>query len=218
MKETTRTSRTAGYLEKIFRGLNAHFFAGEEIAEPIITIQNTPNAYGHVTVAKTWQAKGEDRHELNIGAGTLDRPIENICATMLHEMVHLYNLEHGVKDCSRGGTYHNKKFKEEAERRGLIIEHDSRIGWSITTPGDRLLDFIIDRGWTEIDMNRGMSWISIGKITGTGGRSTAGGDEPTAKKKSSTRKYQCPKCGNSCRATKELNLICGDCMEKMVEA
>ena len=31
-------------------------------------------------------------------------------------------------------------------------------------------------------------------------------------------KYICPKCGNSCRATKVINLICGDCMEKMVVA
>ena len=27
-----------------------------------------------------------------------------------------------------------------------------------------------------------------------------------------------PKGGNSCRATKTINLICGDCMEKMVVA
>lgn len=217
MKETTRTSRTAGYLEKIFRALNRDFFAGEEIEEPIITIQNTPNAYGHVTVGKTWQRKGEERHELNIGAGTLDRPIENVCATMLHEMVHLYNMEHDVKDTSRGGSYHNKNFKAEAERRGLVIDHDTRIGWSVTSPGDRLLDYIIEQGWTEIDMNRGQSCIGIGKITGTGGRQPTEGPEPTPKKKSSTRKYQCPKCGNSCRATKVLNLICGDCMETMIE-
>lgn len=217
MKETTRTSRTAGYLEKIFRALNRDFFTGEEIQEPIITIQNTPNAYGHVTVRKVWISKGVERYELNIGAGTLNRPIENTCATMLHEMVHLYNLEHKVKDTSRGGTYHNKNFKSEAERRGLVIEHNTRIGWSVTSPGDKLIDYILDQGWTEIDMNRGETWAGIGKITGTGGREPGEGPEPTPKKKSSTRKYQCPKCGNSCRATKVLNLICGDCMETMVE-
>lgn len=51
MKETVKTSRTAGYLEKIFRALNAKYFNGE-LEEPIITIQSTPRAYGHVTVAK----------------------------------------------------------------------------------------------------------------------------------------------------------------------
>lgn len=56
MKETIKTSRTAGYLEKIFRALNAKYFNGE-LEEPIITIQSTPRAYGHVTVAKAWSAR-----------------------------------------------------------------------------------------------------------------------------------------------------------------
>lgn len=87
MKETVKTSRTAGYLEKIFRALNVKYFNGE-LEEPIITIQSTPRAYGHVTVAKAWQRGDTTRHELNIGAGTLARPIENVVATTLHECVH----------------------------------------------------------------------------------------------------------------------------------
>lgn len=217
MKETVKTSRTAGYLEKMFRALNQDFFDGE-LEEPIITIQSTPRAYGHVTVAKAWKRKDDWRHELNIGAETLDRPIENVTATMLHEMVHLYNLAHGVQDCSRGGTYHNKRFKEEAERRGLHIEHHDRYGWTITTPSDQLLEYIIEQGWTEIRINRGSSWNpppSTGGKAGNGGTGTATG---TAPKKSSTRKYVCPCCKQSIRATKTVNIICGDCMEKMQEA
>ena len=79
MKETVKTSRTAGYLEKIFRTLNRDWFGGE-LEEPIITIQSTPSAYGHVTVAKTWKRKNDWRHELNMGAETLDRPIEDVVA------------------------------------------------------------------------------------------------------------------------------------------
>lgn len=60
MKETIKTSRTAGYLEKIFRALNSDWFGGE-LEEPIITIQSTPRAYGHVTVSKIWKSKGDDR-------------------------------------------------------------------------------------------------------------------------------------------------------------
>ena len=89
MKETVKTSRTAGYLEKVCRALNRDFFGGE-LEEPIITIQSTPMAYGHVTVAKIWKRKEDWRHELNLGAETLNRPIEEVVATMLHEMVHLY--------------------------------------------------------------------------------------------------------------------------------
>lgn len=131
MKETTRTSRTAGYLEKIFRALNNDSFGGE-LEEPIITIQSTPTAYGHITVAKTWKRKDDWRHELNISADWLERPIENVVATMIHEMTHLYNIQHNVQDCSRGGTYHNKKFKEEAEKHMIHIEKDEKYGWTRT--------------------------------------------------------------------------------------
>lgn len=139
MKDTIKTSRTAGYLEKIFRAVNADWFGGE-LEEPIITIQSTPRAYGHVTVSKVWKRKGEQRHELNIGAETLQRPIEEVVATIVHEAVHLYNLAHGVQDCSRGNTYHNKRFKEEAERRGLVISHHPTYGWTITEPSEALID------------------------------------------------------------------------------
>jgi len=215
MKETVKTSRTAGYLEKIFRALNQDFFGGE-LEEPIITIQSTPRAYGHVTVAKTWKRKDDWRHELNLGAETLDRPIEHVVATMLHEMVHLYNIAHNVQDCSRGGAYHNKKFKEEAERRGLVIEHHPTYGWTITEPSETLIDYIISQGWTEVHMNRGGgNWTppkSGGSKAGEGGAGSKG------KRPSSTRKLVCPKCGQSVRATKAVHILCGDCMERMVEA
>ena len=217
MKQTVKTSRTAGYLEKMFRALNRDFFEGK-LEEPIITIQSTPRAYGHVTVAKIWQRKGENRHELNMGAETLNRPIEEVVATMVHEMVHLWNLAEGVQDCSRGGTYHNKRFKEEAERRGLSIEHHPTYGWTITSPTDELLEYILEQGWTELDMNRGGgSWSPP---PSRGGKDRSGGEGPgTAEppKKSSTRKLQCPCCKNSVRATKAVRIMCMDCMEQMTE-
>ena len=213
MKETVKTSRTAGYLEKIFRSLNADWFSGE-LEEPIITIQSTPRAYGHVTVAKTWKRKDEDRHELNLGAETLSRPIENVVATIMHEMVHLYNIANGVQDCSRGGTYHNKRFRDEAEQRGLKISHHPTYGWTITEPADELMEYILEQGWSEINMNRGHGWTpppSGGAKNGNGGSGTV---EP---KKSSTRKLQCPCCGNSVRATKAVRIMCMDCMQQMLE-
>lgn len=216
MKETTKTSRTAGYLEKMFRALNTDFFQGE-LDEPIITIQSTPRAHGHVTVGRTWKSKDIWRHELNMGAEKLERPIEAVVATMVHEMVHLWNIAHEVQDCSRGGVYHNKKFKNEAERRGLRIECHEKYGWTITEPGEALIDYIITQGWTEIDMNRGRGWTpppSAGGKTGADGGQEGTEEKP---KKSSTRKYACPTCGQSVRATKAVNIICEECMEKMQE-
>ena len=216
MKQTIKNSRISGYLEKIYRELNNDFFGGE-LEEVFITIQSTPKAYGHVTCGKIWNSKtGLERYELNIGAGTIARPIEEVVATMLHEMVHVYHLMHGVKDTSRGNAYHNKTFKAKAESVGLVIEYDKRIGWSVTTPSDDLVLYVADKGWSDVCMYRFEGFAFTG---GSGGKTPVGddGSDPTpTKKPSSTRKYQCPCCKNSVRATKEIFVICGDCTEKMI--
>ena len=212
MKETTKTSRVAGYLEKMFRAINADSFAGK-LEEPIITIMSTPGAYGHVTVSKVWRAKGSERYELNMAADWLERPIENVVSTLIHEMTHLYNMQMGIQDCSRGGTYHNKKFKEEAEKHMISIEKHEKYGWTLTSPTDELLEYIMEQGWGDIDMGRGCLFGLLGgKDTGKPGKgaqgSAGGEDEP---KKGSSRRYQCPSCKAIVRATKDLKIICGSC-------
>ncbi len=213
MKELTSYNRVAGYLNKIFDLLNVTFFENA-LSRPTITIQSTPRAYGHFSLREdTWVSKIGGTHEINIGAGTLARPIEDVVATLLHEMVHYYNYVCGVQDCSRGNTYHNRKFKEEAEARGLVVERSERYGWSHTSPSEALIDFVLDNGLTDILLNRNEE--SGFQITGTG---THSGSSFTTTKKSSTRKYICPCCGMSIRATREVNIACLDCDEQMVIA
>ena len=211
MKELVKISRVSGMLEKMYRQLNQDKFNGE-LEDPIITIQSTPRAYGHVTCGKVWKSKDVARYELNIGAGTLDRPIENVVSTLLHEMVHIFHLQNGIQDCSRGGTYHNKKFKEKAESIGLIIDYDKKIGWSITSPSEELIEYIISKDWQDIRINRNEygRLPASGKGTSTGSPSTDGTD---GKKPSSTRKYICPCCGASVRATRTISLVCGECAD-----
>lgn len=213
MKELVKSSRVTGYLEKMYRQLNIDKFAGQ-LDEPIITIMSTPRAYGHVTCGKVWKSKDTHRYELNIGAGTLDRPIENVVSTLLHEMVHIYHLQNDIQDTSRGNTYHNKKFKTKAEEVGLVIDHDPRIGFSITSPSDELILYIAEQGWEDILINREER---VRVNVGTGAANPASPDDmPKVKKPSSTRKYQCPSCNQSVRATKIVNIICGNCTEQML--
>lgn len=126
MKQTVKTSRAAGQLEKMFRVLNQHYFEGK-LPEPIISLKKTPSAYGHITCAKVWQAGEESKYEINISSATLNRPIEDTTATLLHEMVHEHCLESGIKDTSNNGVYHNRRFKEQAEAHGLIVEHHEKV-------------------------------------------------------------------------------------------
>ena len=215
MKETVKTSRAAGQLEKMFRALNRDSFGGE-LEEPIITIQSTPGAYGHVTVHKTWKRKDDWRHELNIAADWLERPIEELTATMIHEMVHLYNIKHNIQDCSRGGSYHNRKFKEEAEKHMISIEKHEKYGWTITKPTEALVEYIISQGWEEIQISR----FPLAGLRGPAGDKTKGGEtqdtEGEEKPKKTSWKHVCPKCKAIARTTKEFPLICGICKEEMV--
>ena len=215
MKELTSYNRAAGYLNKIFDLLNKRFFEGA-LSRPTITIQSTPRAFGHFSLREdTWISKLGGTHEINIGAGTLARPIEDITATLLHEMVHYYNYTKGIKDCSRSNTYHNKRFKEAAEAHGLSVKHSERYGWTETEPTEELIDFVIENGLTDILLNRNEqpSFHIIGTGTHSGTMTgTAGG------RKSSTRKYVCPCCGMSVRATKAVNIACLDCNETLVLA
>ena len=215
MKELTSYNRVAGYLNKIFDLLNQEFFEST-LSRPTITIQSTPKAYGHFSLNKdTWISKLGGTHEINIGAGTLARPIENVVATLLHEMVHYFNHINGVQDCSRGNTYHNRRFKEAAEARGLIISHSDKYGWSHTEPSDELLEFVLKYGLTEILINRNEA--TCFRVGGGSGAHNGGASGALPPRTSSTRKYVCPCCGMSVRATRTVRIACIDCDEQMIE-
>ena len=108
----------------------------------------------------------------------------------------------------RQGIYHNKRFKALAEERGLQISRHETYGWTITEPTERTLDFCIINQLEDIQIVRQTAY-SIGISGGKAGSGSAPIARP--KKPSSTRKYICPCCGNSFRATKTLRVLCMDC-------
>lgn len=214
MKQTTKMSRAVSQLEHIYNSLNSDFF-DEELPTPIITVQSKPGTYGHCSVAKVWQRKNDKTYEMNISAETLNYPIEEVIDTLLHEMCHLYCRENNIKEVSRGGKYHNKRFKEVAETHGLTCVPCGQYGWN-TTPGDNLVEYALTKGWNEILLGR--NTLLPAMRTGATGTAHPGAATPGGKRPSSTRKVVCPVCGQSVRATKKVNIICGVCMVPMIEA
>lgn len=213
MKELTKYSRLAQYLEKLFNMLNEDFFDGV-LERPVISIQSTPRAYGHYVLADIWNVNGEGCREINIGAGTLDRPIEETVATLLHEMCHMMadTILH-MQDCSRGGTYHNRTFKRVAEEHGLCVERSEKYGWAHTSPSDELIEWILNNNIQEIKLNRCELYGNL-----EGGSRTGTATPPTYRPpKNNSRRYMCPCCHSTVRATRSVHLICGDCLEIMLE-
>jgi hypothetical protein len=88
--------------------------------------------FGHFAAAR-WQRGDEALAELFVGGEGLKRCAGPVLATLIHEAAHGVAFARGVKDTSRGGKYHNKKFKDIAESMGLVIAHDPVIGFSPTT-------------------------------------------------------------------------------------
>ena len=191
-------SEATAFLENAYVALNNKFFGGQ-LPPVIITIQSSPRAYGHYTTwENTWVGEGQGFHEINIGAETLDRDASEVLATLSHEMCHHYCAVNNIKDTSRGGTYHNKTFKEVAEGTGaILVDYDPRIGYSPTRPTDALIAFIEEQGWTGVNLSR----QSILGLPGGKGRGRSNG----------VRKYVCPNCHCSVRATKAVNIGCLDC-------
>jgi len=218
MKEITKMSRLNGQLEKMFRLINHDWF-NDELPEAIITAVPTAKAYAHYTPWDAWQTGTGAKREINISTAYLDRPLENIVASLIHEMVHMYNdcITH-EQDTSRGGTYHNKHFKAAAEAHGLICHKSDKYGYSDTSSelSDILLDWVLANEIPEIQLYRDEFY---GLRVATGAKAgNANTTQATPKAKSHSRKYTCPCCGNSARATKQINLVCGDCMVAMVES
>lgn len=181
-------------LDQLFDKFNEKYYGGE-ITKPLIAVMHDPkkSSYGWCSTQKIWKGENGDFYEINICAESLSRPIKEICATLLHEMAHLYNLEHGIKDCS-GGYYHNKKFKETAEAHGLVIEKDAKHGWSSTSLKEDTAQWI--------DENIEIESFGLSRV------------EPEVKaavKRHKYKYYVCPCCGAKFYSIYEISAQCTDC-------
>lgn len=209
----------AKYLKEIYCLINNDYF-NSELEDVTITIQHKAGSFGHFSLDKVWACENGrvnvHEHEINVSAVYLNRSIANITATLMHESVHLYNFSRGVRDVSSNGVYHNAIFKEEAEKRDLIINKHPRYGWTLTTPSPKLIDWVEKHGLVDIPIYR-EEYVITSTPGGTDGGKNGGMDGiiKPPKKKCSTRKYVCPNCKMSVRATKEVFIICGNCMETM---
>lgn len=215
MKQVTSMSRLTNQLEKMFRLLNQDFFDGV-LDTPIITVVPSSRSYAHYTPWSAWQSKDTYRREINIASGTLNRPLEAITASLLHEMIHMFDdTILNVQDCSRGGTYHSKVFKEQAEAHGLLCSRTEKYGWSHTEPSDILLEWLlIHDELRDIEMcrvNPGYTAVGIGAHSSNG----VPGFVATATTRQHNFRYQCPCCNAIARSGKPIRLICGDCLLPM---
>lgn len=201
---TEKYINSVKYLSSLYDFLNGQFFNGA-LDKPVITIQqdSSNKAFGWFSIKKVWKETDNDegQNEINLSAQFLNRPIRQIAATLLHEMCHQWAQANNLQDCSRSGSYHNKIFKRIAETHGLTVEFVKTLGYAHTEL-NATSETIIEK---YVSDNPPAIIYRLPVFKGQSVKST------------STRKYVCGCCGNSVRATKRVNLICGDCNCPMVE-
>lgn len=209
-------------LEYAYDVFNKELF-DDELTPVVITLQDRKSSYAHYSLGKEWRVEQEHLPELNISVRYIERDISAICASLVHEMCHHYANIKGLQDVSSNGRYHNKVFYKIGTEHGLILTRDPQnyIGWSITQPSERLIE-IIDRYNIRkpLDINKDGIEYTAGGLMGGDGKNIVGPDGKPIKpkKKTSTRKYICPSCLNSIRATKDQNILCLDCNEQFIKA
>ena len=87
-----------------------------------------------------WLADGEVRGEVLLAGEALHLEPEAVFEVLLHEGAHGINAARGIKDTSRGGRYHNARFKSTAVEVGLTVEQMDPYGFAQTAMGPASLD------------------------------------------------------------------------------
>lgn len=121
-------------LETCWSGLQSRH---SEIPEAVIIIGGQQGRrsfllYGHYA-PKRWQRESERLPEILITGEGMKRGAEAVMSTLVHEAGHAVAGVRGVRDTSRGGRYHNRRFRAIGEELGLEVAFDQSIGWSPST-------------------------------------------------------------------------------------
>ena len=185
------------YLTHLYNLFNKRLWANE-LPEVMITLLPTKNAYGHFSGYTNWISSSTDskKYELNIDALSLDNSPEAICATLIHEQCHLYAKTKGIIDTSDNHRYHNKNFKRIAQDHGLEVEHDEKIGWSLTTLDDDTKKYLKRVRLKEFELYRVPNSTTTTKLL----------------------RFYCSRCDTVAWVSKrkQPGLICGGCGNKLL--
>lgn len=208
-------SQITDELHKAYNLLNERFF-DKKLPIVALTIQAAGNrslSMGWCTQEPIWSDKEGNikMYEINISAEFLRMPFIETMDTLMHEMVHLYNLVNGIKDTSRSGTYHNKSFKDSAIKHGFEFTHDKpdkKYGFSFVSLSEETKKVILD-----LPINQELFRIARKAADVVSEENTEEATEiKEIKERKKTFRWICTECDQVIRSTKpDIKVICGRC-------
>jgi SprT-like family len=181
----------------------------------LITLQRRRRTYGYFCADRFGRSNGELTDEIALNPSHFrDRPVEEVLATLAHEMVHLWQHHFGKPG---RGRYHNKEWAEKMRSIGLQptstgkddgAETGDVMGHIIVADGpfDRTVRKLLAKGLVVL-------WIELPEKTADAVDDEDG--EEKASKSGKRVRYICPHGDMKAWAKHGAKLVCGEHMEPM---
>jgi SprT-like family len=179
---------------------NAELFSGT-LPAVLITLQRHSKAYGFLAPKKFIGRSDETAtHELALNPDHFGRTDEAILSTLVHEMVHAWQVAHGTPPRK---SYHDREWATKMKEVGLFPSSTGEPGGKETGP--KVSHYVVEGGPFAQAFARlkasgfELRWQS---------RADAGERQ---KKAASKTKYTCPNCAQNAWAKPDASLMCGVC-------
>lgn len=197
--------------QRMYDHFNRHLFGGE-LAPVLLNFSRLARTYGFFAPER-WQGEGRDGcHEISLNPAHLaTRTPREVASTLVHEMVHAWQHEHGKP--SRSG-YHNREWASKMEAVGLTPSATGEPGGAKT--GQQMTHYIVEdgpfaRAFEKLPEAAWFPWLCVPEPEG-----------PAAKRRRrsvrSKTKYTCPSCATNVWGKPGLDIQCAPCDELFEEA
>ena len=203
------TRETYDRLQQAYEHFNRWLF-DNRLPNALITLQRRRNSFGFFASARFEHGERRaDEIALNPQGFACRPPIDSL-ATLVHEMVHLWQHHHGQPG---RGRYHNREWADRMKAIGLHpTDTGSEGGREI---GETITHVIVAGGAFEkaarqlLARDFSIPWKEIRPAAARGG--DAAEAEPAPPTRSGKRvRYCCPDCDLKAWARHDARLVCGD--------
>jgi predicted SprT family Zn-dependent metalloprotease len=189
-------------LQKIYDHMNRKLFKGE-LGQCLINLSRKSKAHSFFA-PKRWSARGSEEriHEISINPQTINRNPIAVISTLVHEMAHLWQEDHGKPSAQ----HHNKEWAAKMEELGLIPSSTGLPGGKKT--GRNMTHYIEEGGAYE----RAFAAMPDDYIYTFIAHELNESKAAKAKKKAKNKvKYTCDSCDSNVWGKPGLHIVCQDC-------
>ena len=224
-KNTIKTqSRELDFLQSLSDYFKKELF-DDELPPFLITLEKIRGAFGYATTKAIYKDNVLTYYQIavNFLLAKNKGNLEELADTLIHELIHLYCRKNNIKEVSNNNRYHNKTFKELAEKKGLKTLQHKTHGFNTCGLQDALKiklnnDFVI-----KYDNDYLLSLFDIREQSAQEqqeqdqdqDQEQQAQQQAQGEKNRNLKVYVCPCCKMKVRAKNNARLLCLDCDQEL---